>query len=118
MKEEAPMTYAYIQDVPISAEVYRKIMEKIGPEPIAGQLLHLVLRKTDGKLRYVDVWESKTAHDEAFATRIHPAVFAVFSEIGFQPSGEPSREEIVVHELVTGPHGARAAYGIEATSRS
>jgi hypothetical protein len=32
------MTYAYIQDVPISAEVYRKVMERIGPEPMVGQL--------------------------------------------------------------------------------
>ena len=105
------MAYAYIQDVPISAEIYRRIMEKIGPVPVAGLLLHLVVRKADGTLRYIDVWESKATHDEAFEKRIHPAVFATFSEVGFQPSGEPTREELDVHELSTGPHGIAAKYG-------
>ena len=31
------MVYAYIQDVPIGEELYRQIIDKIGPEPIPGR---------------------------------------------------------------------------------
>lgn len=45
--------------------------------------MHLVLRREDGKLRYVDVWKDKASCDAAFETRIHPAVFAALAESGF-----------------------------------
>ena len=62
------------------------------PEPMTGQLLHLCIREPDGKLRYIDVWESKQACARAFEERIHPAVNAAFG--GQRPSSEP-----VVHPL-------------------
>ena len=37
------------------------IIERLGPEPIAGSLLHLCVREPDGRLRYIDVWESEQA---------------------------------------------------------
>ncbi len=67
------MVYAYIQDVPIGRELYRKVITQMGPEPIAGQLLHLCVRLPEGKLRYIDVWESEQACERAFEQRIHPA---------------------------------------------
>jgi hypothetical protein len=81
------VVYAFIQDVPIGEELYRRIIDKIGPEPMAGQLLHLCVRQPDGKLRYIDVWESEDACTLAFDERIHPAVDAAFG--GNRPSGEP-----------------------------
>jgi hypothetical protein len=93
------MSYAWIQDVPIDEDVYRKIIERLGDEPMDGQLLHLVLRRPDGKLRYVDVWESKELCDKAFESRIHPAVYGVFQEIGFRPGGEPARDEFDIVDL-------------------
>ncbi len=96
------MTYAYQQDVPIKEDVYRKIMEKLGPEPLAGLITHVVVRRQDGNLRYIDVWESEAACDRAFEERIHPAVFAVFREVGVRPDGEPRRERIEVVEVSTG----------------
>lgn len=86
------MVYAFIQDVPIGEDVYRRIMEKIGPEPIAGSLVHLCVREADGRLRYIDVWESEEACTRAFEERIHPGVDAAFG--GIRPAQEPA-----VHRL-------------------
>jgi len=86
------MVYAFIQDVPIGEELYRRIIDALGPEPLQGSLLHLCVRQPDGKLRYVDVWESEEACTRAFEDRIHPAVDAAFG--GDRPSGEPE-----VHRL-------------------
>lgn len=83
------MVYAFIQDVPIDEPTYRKIVERLGPEPIDGSLLHLAVRRPDGGLRYIDVWESQEACARAFTEHIHPAVYGVFQEIGFRPDGEP-----------------------------
>lgn len=86
------MVYAYIQDVPIGEDLYRRIIDRIGPEPLAGSLLHLCVRQGDGRLQYIDVWESEEACARAFDERIHPAVDIAFG--GDRPSTEP-----VVHRL-------------------
>lgn len=82
------MVYAYIQDVPIGADVYRRIVAELGSEPLEGGLVHLCVRQPDGRLRYIDVWESEQACERAFDQRIHPAVDAVFG--GERPGGEPT----------------------------
>jgi hypothetical protein len=86
------MVYAYIQDVPIGEQLYRRIIDEIGPEPMTGNLLHLCVRQPDGRLRYIDVWESEQACTRAFEDRIHPAVDAGFG-------GERPTEEPEVHRL-------------------
>lgn len=86
------MVHAYTQDVPIDEALYRRILDELGPEPLAGQLLHLCVRRPDGGLRYIDVWESEQACAAAFDERIHPAVDRAFG--GARPEGEP-----VVHRL-------------------
>lgn len=82
------MVYAYIQDVPIGESLYRKIIAEIGTETLVGQLLHLCVREPGGKLRYIDVWESEQACEQAFEQRIHPAVDAAFG--GNRPADEPT----------------------------
>jgi hypothetical protein len=79
--------YAYTQDVPIDEDTYGRIIENLGPEPLAGSLLHLCLRRPDGGLRYLDVWESEEACSRAFDERIHAAVDQAFG--GARPAGEP-----------------------------
>jgi hypothetical protein len=86
------MVYAYIQDVPIGEDMYRRVIDGLGPEPLAGQLLHLCVRQSDGSLRYIDVWESEQACAQAFRDRIHPTVDVAFG--GERPSTEPE-----VHRL-------------------
>ncbi|MGW5924162.1 hypothetical protein ACWFPY_34660 [Nocardia fluminea] len=89
------MVYAYIQDVPIGDELYHRIIEELGAEPLDGSLLHLCVRRDDGGLRYIDVWESEAHCARAFEDRIHPAVDAAFA--GARP-GEPTVQHLeVVH---------------------
>ncbi|MBW0115467.1 hypothetical protein I4J48_09380 [Pseudonocardia sp. KRD-169] len=94
------MVYAYTQDVPIDTDLYRRILDEIGPEPLDGQLLHLCVRRPDGGLRYIDVWESREHCSRAFDQRIHPAVDRAFG--GARPSGEP----VVTHLEVLDASGA------------
>lgn len=86
--------YAYIQDVPIDEPMYRTIIEKLGEEPLGGLLSHLCIRRADGGLRYIDVWESEQACARAFDQRIHPAVDAAFG--GVRPAVEPTQERLEV----------------------
>ena len=88
------MVYAYIQDVPIGEDMYRRMIDGLGPEPLAGQLLHLCIRQGDGSLRYIDVWESEQACAQAFQDRIHPTVDAAFG--GQRPSTEPEVQHLDV----------------------
>lgn len=86
--------HAYIQDVPIDDALYHRIVDEIGPEPLAGSLLHLCVRRPDGGLRYLNVWESEEAGARAFDDRIHPAVDRAFG--GIRPHGEPTVERLEV----------------------
>lgn len=88
------MVYAYIQDVPIGDDLYWRIIDELGPEPLTGQLLHLCVRRPDGGLRYIHVWESEEACARAFDERVHPAVDAAFG--GRRPEGEPTVERLEV----------------------
>jgi hypothetical protein len=93
------MVYAYVQDVPIDADFYQRIIDELGSEPLAGSLLHLCVRLPEGGLRYIDVWESEDACAKAFHERIHPAVDTAFG--GARPPVEPTVQRLdVVH--VTG----------------
>jgi hypothetical protein len=94
--------YAFIQDVPITQELYAKIMENLGAEPMAGLIVHLAVRREDGLLRYIDVWESKEACAATFEKRIHPAVAAAFRDAKFRPDGEPRRDELDVVDVTFG----------------
>lgn len=90
--------YAYIQDVPIDEDLYRRIIEEIGPEPLAGSLLHLCVRGPEGGLRYIELWESEKACARAFDERIHPAVDRAFE--GRRPEREPEVHRLeVLHAL-------------------
>lgn len=81
------MVYAYIQDVPIDEPLYRRILDELGPEPLAGSLLHLCTRRPDGGLRYVSVWTTAEDCERAFDERVHPAVDRALG--GQRPDGEP-----------------------------
>lgn len=88
------MVYAFMQDVPIDFDTYENVMANLGPEPLAGCLLQLCVRRPDGGLRYFDVWESQEMCGKAFDDRIHPAVDAALG--GARPFGEPHSEALEV----------------------
>ena len=93
------MAYAFVQDVPITPEVYRQLMAEIGDERPQGLVVHVVARTETG-LRYLDVWESKEAWERFRDARVHPALDKVFKRIGFQPpSAEPPMQELDVVEV-------------------
>jgi hypothetical protein len=88
--------YAYLQDVPIGEDLYRSVIAELGPEPLVGSLLHLAVRRPEGGLRYIDIWESEAACAQAFQERIHPAVDAAFG--GTRPATEPEVQRLdVIH---------------------
>jgi hypothetical protein len=91
------MVYAYTQDVPIDADVYARIIEAIGDEPMDGLLVHLCVRRPDGGLRYIDVWETEQQCARAFEQRIHPAVDATFG--GARPPVEPTTVPLEVIDV-------------------
>lgn len=88
------MVYAFTQDVPIDDAMYEKIMANLGPEPMDGCVVHLCVRRADGGLRYIDVWESEAQCTAAFEQRIHPAVDQAFG--GSRPAQEPRVEHLEV----------------------
>jgi len=91
------MVYAYTQDVPIGPDLYQRILEELGPEPLAGSLMHLCVTRPDGGLQYIDVWESEEACARAFDERVHPAVDRAFG--GQRPSTEPEVHHLKVIDL-------------------
>jgi hypothetical protein len=99
--------YAFTQDVPIGQETYWRIIDGIGPEPIAGSLAHLCVKRPDGSLYYIDVWEDEASCARAFDERIHPAVDTAFG--GNRPDTEPTVHPIDVIHLTVGPVSQPAA---------
>lgn len=91
------MVYAYTTDVPIDEPLYRRILDELGPEPLEGSLLHLCVRRPDGGLRYLDVWESEQACARAYDQRVHPAVDRAFG--GARPAGEPQTHRLDVIDV-------------------
>jgi hypothetical protein len=85
--------YAFTQDLPITTDVYARIMEAVGTEPPAGCLMHAVVR-IDGGLRYIDIWESREACDLFLKERVDPVLHAAFSAAGATLPAEPVRDEL------------------------
>jgi hypothetical protein len=101
------MVHAFIQDVPIDTDMYGRITDALGDDPMDGLLLHLVVRNPDGGLRYVDVWETEEQCARAFDERVHPAVDAAFG--GRRPPVEPTVTRLDVVEV-----RGSAVVGVEA----
>ncbi|MFN8084326.1 MAG: hypothetical protein U0Q14_08880 [Dermatophilaceae bacterium] len=91
--------YAWTQDVPIDARTYAEITARMGNTPMAGLVVHLAMEREDGSIHYLDVWQTKQEHDQAFETVVHPAVHPVLAEHGIRPAGEPPRTPITVLDV-------------------
>ena len=102
------MTYAFIQDVPIDAATYDRIVTDLGPEQAPGLIVHIALERPEGGLRYIDVWESEADWDRFAEERLHPVVHpmlhAVFGdEIPEEPERAPLNVLHVWQPQVTAP---------------
>ncbi|MEO6500917.1 MAG: hypothetical protein ABIQ09_03300 [Jatrophihabitantaceae bacterium] len=91
------MVYAYIQDVPIDEQMYARIVDALGAEPMDGLLMHLCVRRPEGGLRYIDVWASQEQCARAFEERVHPAVDVAFD--GNRPPSEPEVHHLDIIEV-------------------
>ncbi|WP_040805891.1 hypothetical protein [Nocardia concava] len=88
------MSYIHITRTPgVGLKEYRVVHEALGPEPIAGNLLHIV-GELDGALHIVDVWESAALADKFAAERLFP----VFEQTGLMP-GPDARVEAFEGEV-------------------
>jgi hypothetical protein len=90
--------YAFTQDLPITTDVYGRIMEGVGAAPPAGCVMHAVV-KIDGGLRYIDIWESRGACDLFLEERVHPVLQAAFSAAGAALPPEAARDEMELIDL-------------------
>jgi len=99
------MTYAFTYDVPISAEVYARIKEGLGPGLPPGLIAHLACR-TDAGLRYIDVWRSKDDWEAFTESRLHPVVHPILEGmLGFVPP-EPALTVLDVIDAWTDRHSS------------
>ena len=91
--------FAWSQNVPINQAAYLDVTARMGEAKMAGLLVHLAIEEPDGTLRYIDVWESEQACNEAFETVIHPAVHGMLTDRGIHVAGEPPRTPLTVIEV-------------------
>jgi hypothetical protein len=93
------MSFAFVQDVPIDWETYRRLMVEVGEPSPSGLLVHLVVQREKG-LRYIDVWESREAHGRFMRERVHPALGRLLEKTGAPRPPEPTMEPIEVREIL------------------
>jgi hypothetical protein len=93
------VTYAFTQDVPIDADFYKRITDGLGDTPPQGLIVHIAVERSEGGLRYLDVWESEQDWDRFADERLHPVVHPLLAEIfGNDLPPEPEREPMpVIH---------------------
>jgi len=96
------MTYAFIQDVPIDAAFYSRIVAGLGDKAPKGLISHLAVERPEGGLRYIDVWESEEDWDRFAEERLHPVVHPLLQGVfGEQLPPEPERVPMsVVHSWI------------------
>ena len=80
------MPYAFIRDVPASADQYREVRADLGDELPKGLVAHLVVQRPEGGLRYIDVWDTEADWERFRDQRLTPAVEAMFARHGL-PTG-------------------------------
>ena len=90
------MAWGFISELPVGPEEYDRVNAEIGDDP-EGLILHTSSQKPDGRMRIVDVWESKEAYERFERETLMPAM----ERIGAQPpeGGPPPREEYEIHNM-------------------
>ena len=97
------MTFAFTYEVPITAEIYARIKEDIGPQRPPGLIAHLAYR-TDAGLRYVEVWHSEDDWKAFEHDRVHPAVHPLLKDMLGSVPPEPPRTMLDLVDAWTAEH--------------
>jgi heme-degrading monooxygenase HmoA len=89
------VAWGFITELPISLEEYDRVDSAIEGEP-DGLILHTSSEK-NGRVRVIDVWESKDAYERFEREKLMPAM----ERIGAEPpaGGPPPRDEFDVHNI-------------------
>ena len=97
------MTFAFTYEVPITAAIYARIKDGIGPQRPPGLIAHLAYR-TEAGLRYVDVWADEDAWQAFEHDRVHPVVHSLLQDmLGFVPP-EPPKTVLDIVDAWTAEH--------------
>jgi hypothetical protein len=91
--------YAWNQDLPIDADFYAAVVERMGTAKMPGLVVHVAIEQPNGTMRYLDVWESEQACDDAFESVIHPVVHPLLADRGVDGPGEPPRVPLRVVDV-------------------
>ncbi len=86
--------YAFYYDAPGTPHVYRLVTERIGTARPEG-LVDQVVTRTETGLRHLNVWESREQWERFRDSTVRPAVSAVLSQLGIEPSAEPPTEHLL-----------------------
>ena len=96
------MPYACSYKVPADEHLYRKVKSEIGEEAPKGLVVHLVV-ESEGGLRHIGVWDTRSDWERFRDERIQPAVGKVLTAAGFsQLPPRPVEEEMAVVDVVIG----------------
>jgi hypothetical protein len=88
------VSYVHISKSPgVSVAEYERVLDELGPDPIAGQLLHII-GEAGGCLHIVDVWQSKAHADRFVSERLFPA----FAQVGIVHS--PGQDHVELNGTV------------------
>ena len=99
--------YAFTQDVPIDEAAYKRIVDGLGPEPPKGLVSHIAVKRREGGLRYIDVWESEEDWDRFAAERLHPVVLSLRHRHDIRGPGERDAGDGLLHHGDQRPGGRR-----------
>jgi hypothetical protein len=79
-------------------EQYDQVRSRLGVDdsPPAGGQLHIAARGDDGKIRVIEVWDTRE-QAEAWGEKVR----AVREELGFSTAGPPPITYFEVHRLMT-----------------
>jgi hypothetical protein len=99
------MTYAFLQDVPITLDIYEEIVAGLGDDPPEGLVVHITQVLDEGHLRYLDIWESQAACERFTQERLHPVVGPVLARHHVRPDREPERRPVEIADVWVGPAG-------------
>ena len=89
------MPWGFIQELPVSREEYDRIDQAITDDP-EGLIVHTASEK-DGRIRVIDIWESKDAYQRFERDTLMPAVQGVVS--GPPQGGPPPMDEFEIHNI-------------------
>lgn len=101
------MPYAFTYDVPADERFYRRVRELIGDDYPHGLIVHLTIKRPEGGLRHIDVWESQEDWVRFRDERSDPAVDEVLAAAGIPGRpGQPVEQEMDVIDVWGAPQAA------------